>query len=84
MQGALIVGIVFSGIVMALAVIGGTIIMIVKMIRGGGSRKNRQQSSEETKVIQEVFQGLERMEKRVEALETLLMDQQDQKPIQRP
>lgn len=74
MHGAIIVAIVFSGIVLALAVIGSTILMAIKIIKGGVSRKDRKHQSEETRMIQEIYQGLSRMEERVESLETLLLD----------
>ena len=41
----------------------------------GGSRERRQRESDESRLMQEIYHGLERMEKRVEALETILMDQ---------
>jgi hypothetical protein len=73
MQAALIVAIVFSGTVMALAVIGGTILMAIRIVKGGGRRVNRRQSAAEAKMLQEIYQGLGRMEARVEALETILI-----------
>ena len=74
MQGALIVGIVMGGIILGLAVVGVTLLMAINAIRGGFSRKERERYSQETKMIQELYQGLGRMEKRVEALETLLLE----------
>jgi phage shock protein B len=74
MHGAIIVAIVFSGIVLALAVIGSTILMAIKIIKGGVSRKDRKYQSDETRMIQEIYQGLSRMEERVESLETILLD----------
>ncbi len=74
MQGAIIVAIVFSGIVLALAVIGSTILMAIKIIKGGLSRKKQKCQADETRMIQEIYQGLSRMEERVESLETILLD----------
>lgn len=74
MQGAIIVAIVFSGIVLALAVIGSTILMAIKIIKGGLSRKKQNYQADEAKMIQEIYQGLSRMEERVESLETILLD----------
>ena len=74
MQGALIVTIVFGGIVLALAIIGSTILMAIKILRGGLSRKGQKLEAEEAKMIQEIYQGLSRMEERVEALETIVLD----------
>ena len=76
MQGAFIVAIVFGSIVLALAVIGSTILMAIKIIKGGVTRKQQTQEAEEARMIQEMFQHLSRMEARIEALETILLDQQ--------
>jgi len=67
----LIVAIVFGSFVLIPAVIGGTIVISIKMLRGGTSRKDQ---AEDSKIIQEIYQGLARMEQRVEALETILLD----------
>ena len=74
MEGVIIVAIVFGGIVLALAVIGSTILMGIKIIKGGVSRQGQRSQSEETRMIQELYKGLDRMEKRVETLETILID----------
>lgn len=56
------------------AVVGFFVIWALKIKAGqaGGDRQTR--DSEETALIQEIYQGLERMEKRIEALETLVLD----------
>lgn len=74
MEGAIIVGIVFSGIVLCLAIIGATVLMGIKIAKGGFSRKSQQSHTEDAKMIQEMYLGLTRMEERVEALETILME----------
>ena len=56
---------------------GSTILMAIKMIRGGFSRKNQQFQANEAKMIQEIYQGLLRMEERVEALETIILDRKE-------
>jgi phage shock protein B len=71
MKEALIVAIVFGSFVLIPAVIGGTIVISIKLLRGGTSRKDQ---AEDAKIIQEIYQGLARMEQRVEALETILLD----------
>ena len=76
MQGAAIVSIVFGGLVLALAIIGGTILMAIKILKGGISRKDQHNQAEEARLIQEIYQGFARMEERVEALETILLDQE--------
>ena len=81
MHGAFIVAIVFGGIVMALAVIGGTILMAIKLSKDGISKKNRKDQSNETRMIQEIYQGLSKMEERIETLETILLDREKGKKI---
>ncbi len=76
MQGAVIVAIVFGSIVLALAIVGSTILMAIRIIKGGVTKKQQAQEAEETRMIQEMFQHLSRMETRIEALETILLDQQ--------
>jgi phage shock protein B len=77
MKEALIVAIVFGSFVLIPAVIGGTILMSIKLLKGGTSRKDQ---TEDSKIFQEIYQGLSRMEKRVEALETILLDQNKKDP----
>ena len=74
MSAVLIVFIVFAGLVLSLAVLGGTILMSIKLRHGGLSRKDRQGETEEAEMIQEIYSGLSRMEKRIDSLETILMD----------
>jgi hypothetical protein len=74
MHGILFVAIVFGGIVLALAIVGSTILMAIKILKGGLSRKGRRFEADETRMIQEIYQGLLRMEERVEALETIILD----------
>jgi len=74
MNTIFILAIIFGGIVLALGVIGGTLLMAIKMRHDGMSRKGRREQAEEAGMIQEIYQGLSRLEERVESLETLLMD----------
>ena len=74
MKEVVIVAIVFGSLVLALAIIPGTILIAIRLLKGGFSRTDRKQQAEETKMIQEIYQGLSRMEERVEALETILLD----------
>jgi phage shock protein B len=71
MKEVLIVAIVFGSIVFALAIIPGTILLVIKLFRGGQSAGDQ---AAEAKMIQEIYKGLSRMEERVEALETILLD----------
>ncbi len=74
MHGILILTIVFGSIILCLAIIGSTILMAIKILKGGMSRKDQGIQAEEAKMIQEMYQGLSRMEGRVEALETIILD----------
>jgi phage shock protein B len=66
--------IIIGGIVMALAIIGSTVLIAMKILKGSLSRKGRGTETEETRMIQEIYRGLSRMEERVEALETILLE----------
>ncbi|MFV0436485.1 MAG: hypothetical protein ACK5PS_03720 [Desulfopila sp.] len=74
MSSVIVVAIVFGSILTFAALICGTILAIVKMRSSGLSRRGRDGQNEEARVIQELYQGLTRMEQRIEALETILMD----------
>ncbi len=74
MHEILIVAIVFGGIVLALAIVGSTILMAIKILKGDVSRKGQKYQTEEARMIQEIYQGFSRMEERVEALETIILD----------
>jgi phage shock protein B len=74
MEIVLILATIFGGSVLALAIIGGTILLAIKIIKGGLSRAGQKAQDDEAKVVQEIYQGLSRMEERVEALETIILD----------
>ena len=74
MHTVLIVAIVFGGLVLGLAVIGGTILMAIRLRHGAISPGDRKYQADEAKMVQDIYHGLSRMEKRVDALETILMD----------
>ncbi len=80
MNAVIIVSIVFTSIVLIFGIIAGTVLMIIKMRHGGVSRKGRKRYDEETKMIQEIYHNLSSMEKRVESLETILMEGKDKTP----
>ena len=80
MEPVLIVAIIFGGVVLGLVVLGSTILMAIKILRGDMSKKGQRLQSEEARILQEVHQGLERMENRLETLETILFDQEGKKP----
>ena len=79
MTTVLIVAIVFGSILTFVALVCGTVLAIIKMRGSGLSKGSRNSQREEAKVIQEIYQGLSRMEERIEALETILMERQENK-----
>jgi len=56
------------------AVVGGIFIKALKIWKGVSPEQSQQLRAEETRLMQELYQGLSRMEERVEALETILLD----------
>lgn len=77
MTGALIAGISFGGLILFIATVGLIIIGIIRAAKTGGlSKKEKQTQAEETKMIQDIYYGLSKMEERVEALETILIERQ--------
>lgn len=75
MTALIIVSIVFTAIVVIVAIISTTILTGIRIRRGGLSDKDRQQQDEEARMIQEMHTALTEMETRIETLETILMDQ---------
>jgi phage shock protein B len=76
MNSVFIVAIVFGGLVLALAIVGSTVLIGIRMVKGGFSHKRQAYQADETRMIQELYQGLSRMEERVDALETILLDRE--------
>jgi phage shock protein B len=69
--------IVSLGVVLIVfAFISGTILMAIKLIKGGASSKGQKANADEARMIQEIYQGMARMEERVESLETILMERE--------
>lgn len=69
-----VVVIAVAGIVAGTVILSLVAIIILKAIVGGGSKANKQTDAEETEMIQEMYHGFRKMEKRIESLETLLLD----------
>jgi len=65
-----IVGIVFGSIVVGVGIVCWTLLRLVT----GGGRGSQVVRAEESKMIQEIYHGLMKMEQRVETLETLLLE----------
>ncbi len=77
MTGALIVAICIGGAILLVTTIGLLIIGIIKVSKTGGiSKKDKQARTDETQMIQDIYHGLSKMEERVEALETILIERQ--------
>jgi len=55
-----------------LVIVGGFVIAALKTLRGSVAPEQ----ADDTRLIQEIYQGLQRMEQRVEALETLLLEKE--------
>ena len=79
MSGIIIVAIVFGSIVTLAGLVCVTVLVLVRMRHSGLSSAGRKNGRDEAQMIQEIFRGLERMEERIEALETILMDRHDNK-----
>ena len=66
------------------AIMGGMIVAIIKLLKSDGSARSRRLNEEETRIMQEIYRGLEKMEKRVETLETLLLEREGRDKHERP
>jgi len=58
------------------AVVGGIFLAALRILKGESRRKSDSNDAEEARMIQDIYHGLTKMEQRVEALETLLLDKQ--------
>ncbi len=75
MSGVLILAMIVGGIILVVVTIGLTTIAVIRAVRTGAIRKkDRQIYDDETRMIQDIYNGLSKMEKRVEALETILIE----------
>lgn len=70
MISIIVVSIVFGSLIALATLICGTVLIIIKT---RSQTPRGATDSEEARVIQEIYQGLERMEERIESLETILM-----------
>ncbi|MBI4640041.1 MAG: phage-shock protein [Candidatus Tectomicrobia bacterium] len=61
------------------SVAGGIFLKALRILKEDSSRQNKQLQADEAKLIQEIYQGILRMEERVEALETILLDRERRK-----
>lgn len=56
--------------------IGAFALAALKVLKGDGPRQSKGHAAEETRMIQAIYHQLSRMEDRIEALETLLLDRE--------
>lgn len=68
--------IAFGSLILMLAAAGGAIFVFIRLLRDGLSRESQRVKAEEAKIIQDIYQGLLKMEERIEALETILLDRE--------
>lgn len=61
-------------VIVVVAIISGTIVTLIKSGREHDTKTGSHLSDEETRVMQEIHQSLNKMEKRVEALETIIIN----------
>ena len=62
-----------------LAALGGLALAILRVFKGSPSWHGRAERDQETRTIQEMYEGLSKMEKRIAALETILLDPERKK-----
>lgn len=64
-----------GGSILGLIILGLIIIGIIRAARTGGLSNNEKEArAEETRMIQDIYNALPRMEERIEALETILIE----------
>jgi len=57
------------------AIVGGIFLAALRILKGGPTRGGRM-AEDETQLVQDLHQGLQRMEQRIETLETLILDRE--------
>jgi phage shock protein B len=57
-----------------LAILGWILLSALKILKGESKRGGREMDADEARVMQEIHQGLAKLESRVESLETLLLE----------
>jgi hypothetical protein len=73
----LIIAVSIGGGILLLSTLGLIIIGIIRVSKTGGlSKSEKNTRTEETKMIQDIYHGLSKMEERIEALETILIERQ--------
>lgn len=67
-------GIILAFLFVTIVIIGLAIAIVKRAMRGGRPKEERRREAEDTRIIQEIHNGLQRMEDRIDALETIIMD----------
>jgi phage shock protein B len=62
-------------ILVPLLVLAGIVALVARLFRGSLSRRQPPEMEDETRMIQEIYTKLSRMEERVDVLETLLLEE---------
>ena len=75
-----VVAAVFTFILLALGILGGVAVAIVRLIKGPQGKKAAQADEDDARLIQEMHQNLTRMASRIDALETILLERQGKEP----
>lgn len=69
-----VISAILGFILLALGLLGGVAVAIVRIIKGPRGRKASQADEEEARLIQDLHKSLERMDQRIDALETILLE----------
>ena len=76
MDGDMIMGIVFMVLIVLPTIVGGMILLALKILKGNKAKVSPAATVDETKMIQEIYHSLGRMEERVNTLETILLEKE--------
>jgi len=79
MEEIIIVGIVFGSLILLFVIIFAFVLALKRTQGSGTMQRGSKLDTDETRLMQEIYQGLSRMEERVEALETILLDREQNK-----
>lgn len=75
MSGVFIAIITVGGSILALVILGIIIMAVIRTAKTGGLSQNEKNArTEETRMIQDIYNALPKMEERIEALETILIE----------
>lgn len=76
-----VIGIIFGTSLAAFVALGVFVLIGLKIIKGGKTRRKpghtgSAEQEDESRMIQEIYRGLTRMEQRIDALEAILFDRE--------